>query len=135
MDVIKPSFTSVHSMAFELMKCTSPLRPNFCILNGTTNLFMILKVRTFEISVVGDEVSDACDAFFRDSRVQVYLVQRICAIIVINTIALKMVKVSKLVQKKLIPYTCRSKIGSKTFRKIKYFGYIPRLLFCAFYSA
>ena len=40
----------------------------------------------------------------------------------INTIALKMVKVSQLVQRKLIPY--RSNIGSEAFRKIKYFGNI-----------
>ena len=39
-----------------------------------------------------------------------------------------MVKVSELVQRKLIPY--RSNIGSRAFRKIKYFGNIPRQLFC-----
>ena len=47
---------------------------------------------------------------------------------VFNTIALKMVKVSKLVQRKLIPH--RSIIGLGTFRKIKYFGDIPRQLLC-----
>ena len=46
----------------------------------------------------------------------------------ISIIALNMVKVPKLVQKKLIPY--RSKIGSGAFRKIKYFEDIPRQLFC-----
>ena len=54
------------------------------------------------------------------------LVQRICAID--STIALKMVKVSEVVQRKLIPY--RSIIGSGAFRKIKYFGGIPRQLLC-----
>ena len=43
---------------------------------------------------------------------------------VFNTIALKMVKVSKLAQRKLIPH--RSIIGLGAFRKIKYFGDIPR---------
>ena len=42
----------------------------------------------------------------------------------ISVIALKMVKVSKLVQSKLIPY--RSIIGLEAFRKINYFGDIPR---------
>ena len=46
----------------------------------------------------------------------------------INTIALEMVKVSKLVQRKLIAY--RSIIGLGAFRKIKYFGDIPRQLLC-----
>ena len=46
----------------------------------------------------------------------------------VHTIALKMVKVSKLVQRKLIPY--RSIIGFGAFRKIKYFGDIPRKLLC-----
>ena len=46
---------------------------------------------------------------------------------VFNTIALKMVKVSKLAQRKLIPH--RSIIGL-AFRKIKYFGDIPRQLLC-----
>ena len=46
----------------------------------------------------------------------------------INTIALKMVQVSKLVQRKLTPY--RSIRGSGAFRKIKHFGDIPRRLFC-----
>ena len=49
----------------------------------------------------------------------------------ISTIALKMVMVSKLVQRKLTPY--RSNIGSRSFRKInkmKYFGDYPRQLFC-----
>ena len=41
----------------------------------------------------------------------------------INAIALKMVKVSKLVQRKLIPY--RSIIGLGAFRKIQYFGDTP----------
>ena len=39
-----------------------------------------------------------------------------------------MVKVSKLVQRKLIPYG--SNIGSGEFRRNKYFGGIPRQLFC-----
>ena len=47
---------------------------------------------------------------------------------VFNTIALKMVKVSKLAQRKLIPH--RSIIGLGAFRKIKYFGDIPRQLLC-----
>ena len=47
---------------------------------------------------------------------------------VFSTIALKMVKVSKLVQRKLIPH--RSIIGLRAFRKIKYFGDIPRQLLC-----
>ena len=46
----------------------------------------------------------------------------------INTIVLKMVKVSKLVQRKVIPY--KSNIGSGAYRKSKYFGDIPRQLFC-----
>ena len=49
---------------------------------------------------------------------------------VFNTIALKMVKVSKLVQRKLIPH--RSIIGLGAFRKIKYFGDIPRQLLCIY---
>ena len=48
----------------------------------------------------------------------------------INTIALKMVKVSKLVQRKLIPY--RSIIGLEAFRKIKYFGDVSRQLLCIY---
>ena len=47
---------------------------------------------------------------------------------VFNTIALKMVKVSKLAQRKLIPHG--STIGLGAFRKIKYFGDIPRQLLC-----
>ena len=47
---------------------------------------------------------------------------------VFNTIALKMVKVSKLAQRKLIPH--RSIIGLRVFKKIKYFGDIPRQLLC-----
>ena len=47
---------------------------------------------------------------------------------VFNTIALKMVKVSKLAQRKLIPHG--SIIGLGAFRKIKYFGDIPRQLLC-----
>ena len=47
---------------------------------------------------------------------------------VFNTIALKMAKVSKLAQGKLIPH--RSIIGLGAFRKIKYFGDIPRQLLC-----
>ena len=47
---------------------------------------------------------------------------------VFNTFALKMVKVSKLAQRKLIPH--RSIIGLGVFRKIKYFGDIPRQLLC-----
>ena len=46
----------------------------------------------------------------------------------INTIALKMVKVSKFVQRKLIPY--RSIIGLGAFRKIKHFGDMPRQVLC-----
>ena len=42
----------------------------------------------------------------------------------INTIVLKVVKVSELVQRKLIPY--RSDTGSGAFRRMKYFGDIPR---------
>ena len=45
---------------------------------------------------------------------------------VFNTIALKMVKVSKLAQRKLMPH--RSIIALEAFRKIKYFGDIPRQL-------
>ena len=45
---------------------------------------------------------------------------------VFNTIALKMVKVSKLAQRKPIPH--RSIIGLGEFQKIKYFGDIPRKL-------
>ena len=45
---------------------------------------------------------------------------------IFDTIALKMVKVSKLAQRKLIPD--RSIIGLGVFRKIKYFGDIPRQL-------
>ena len=47
---------------------------------------------------------------------------------VFNTVALKMVKVSKLAQRKLIPH--RSIIGLGTFPKIKYFGDTPRQLLC-----
>ena len=47
---------------------------------------------------------------------------------VFNTIALKMVKVSKLAQGKLIPH--RSTVGLGAFRKSKYFGGIPRQLLC-----
>ena len=47
---------------------------------------------------------------------------------VFNTIALKMVKVSKLAQRKLIPH--KSMIGLGEFQKIKYFGDIPRQLLC-----
>ena len=47
---------------------------------------------------------------------------------VFNTIALKMVKVSKLAQKKLMPH--RSIIGLGAFRKIQYFGDIPGQLLC-----
>ena len=46
----------------------------------------------------------------------------------INTIAQKLVKVSKLVQRKLIPY--RSMIGLDACRKVKYFGDISRQLLC-----
>ena len=49
---------------------------------------------------------------------------------VFNTIALKMVKVSKMAQRKLIPH--RSIIGLGAFRKIKYFGDIPRQLLCIY---
>ena len=45
-----------------------------------------------------------------------------------NTIALKMVKVSKVAQRKLIPH--RSITGLGTFRKIKYFGDIAKQLLC-----
>ena len=55
------------------------------------------------------------------------VVQRIGTVQSINTIALRMVKVSKLVQRNLIPY--RSIIESGAFRKIKYFGDSPRQLF------
>ena len=48
---------------------------------------------------------------------------------VFDTIPLKLVKVSKLAQRKLIPH--RSIIGLGAFRKIKYFGDIPRQLLCA----
>ena len=47
---------------------------------------------------------------------------------VFNAVALKMVKVSELEQRKLIPH--RSVIGLGAFRKIKYFGDIPRQLLC-----
>ena len=47
---------------------------------------------------------------------------------VFNTIALKMAKVSKLAQRKLIRH--RSIIGLGAFRKIKYFGDVPRQLLC-----
>ena len=47
---------------------------------------------------------------------------------VFNIIALKMVKVSKSAQRKLIPH--RSITGLGAFRKIKYFGDIPRQLSC-----
>ena len=47
---------------------------------------------------------------------------------IFNTIVLKMVKVSKLAKWKLIPH--RSIIGLGAFRKIKYFGDIPRQLLC-----
>ena len=47
---------------------------------------------------------------------------------VFNTIALKIVKVSKLAQRKLIPH--RSIIVLGAFRKITYFGDIPRQLLC-----
>ena len=43
-------------------------------------------------------------------------------------IALKMAKVSKLAERKLIPH--RSIIGLGALRKIKYFGDIPRQLLC-----
>ena len=49
---------------------------------------------------------------------------------VFNTIALKMVKVSKLAQRKLIPH--RSIIGLGAFRKIKYFGDISRQIMCIY---
>ena len=45
-----------------------------------------------------------------------------------DTIALRMVKVSKLAQRKLIPH--RSVTGLGAFRKIKYFADIPRQLLC-----
>ena len=54
------------------------------------------------------------------------LFQWICAIYQYS--CAKMVKVSKSVRRKLIPY--RSYIGSGAFRKIKYFGDIPGQLFC-----
>ena len=54
------------------------------------------------------------------------LVQRLCAIYQYS--CAKLVKVSKLVQRKLIPY--KSIIGSGAFRKIKQFGDIQRQLFC-----
>ena len=47
---------------------------------------------------------------------------------IFNTIALNMVKVSKLAQRKLIPH--RSIIGLEAFRKIIYFGDISRQLLC-----
>ena len=47
---------------------------------------------------------------------------------VFNTIAQKMVKVSKLAQRKLVPY--RSIIGLGAFRETKYIGDIPRQLLC-----
>ena len=47
---------------------------------------------------------------------------------VFNTVALKMVKVSKLAQRKLIPH--RTIIALGAFRRIKYFGDIPRQLLC-----
>ena len=47
---------------------------------------------------------------------------------VFNTIALKIVKVSKLAERKLIPH--ESIIGLGAFRKIKYFGDTPRRLLC-----
>ena len=47
---------------------------------------------------------------------------------VFNTIALKIIKVSKLAQRKLIPH--RSIVGLGAFRKIKYFGDIPRQPLC-----
>ena len=47
---------------------------------------------------------------------------------VFNTITLKMVKVSQLAQRKLIPH--KSIIGLGAFRKIKYFGDTPRQLLC-----
>ena len=47
---------------------------------------------------------------------------------VFNTIALKMVKVSKLAQRKLIPH--RSIIGLGAFRKIKYFRDESTQLLC-----
>ena len=46
-----------------------------------------------------------------------------------NTIALKMVKSSKLAQRKLIP---DRSIGLGAFRTIKYFGDIPRQLLCIY---
>ena len=49
---------------------------------------------------------------------------------VFNTIALKMVKVSKLAQRKLIPH--RSMIGLGAFRKVKYFGDTHRHLLCIY---
>ena len=47
---------------------------------------------------------------------------------VFNTIALKLVNVSKLAQRKLITHI--SIIGLGAFRKMKYFGDIPRQLLC-----
>ena len=47
---------------------------------------------------------------------------------VFNTIALKMIKVSKLAQRKLIPHSSIIVLGA--FRKIKYFGDILRQLLC-----
>ena len=47
---------------------------------------------------------------------------------VFNTIALKMVKVLKLAKRKLMQH--RSIIGFGAFRKIKYFGDLPRQLLC-----
>ena len=47
---------------------------------------------------------------------------------VFNTFVLKVVKISKLAQRKLIPH--RSIIGLGAFQKIKYFGDIPRQLLC-----
>ena len=47
---------------------------------------------------------------------------------VFSTVALKMVKVSQLAHRKLIPH--RSIIGLGAFRKIKYFGHIPGQLLC-----
>ena len=46
----------------------------------------------------------------------------------INTIARKKVKVLKLVQRRLIPYS--SIVGLGAFRKIKYFGDFPIQLLC-----
>ena len=49
-----------------------------------------------------------------------------CYLSIQITIALKVVKVSEMVQRKLLTY--RSIIGLRAFRKIKYFGDIPRQL-------